>query len=130
MPLISKKKYEEEREILDKARQMLRATFVEGELMTIPELRVINGLDYKRMDDQLLDEVEALERAWKITRYVASQGKQKKLEPVPHREIVSQPKNPDYRVVWSGSKKRGMSANQCGTSGAFRGKTRREIGDL
>lgn len=133
MPLISRKKYEEERDVLDKARQMLRSMFVEGELTLLPELRIMNGLDYKRMDDQLLEDVEVLERAWKITRYVASQGKQKKLEPTPHEEAVTQPKNSGYKVMWSGTmaaKGRGMSANQCSTSGAFRGKTRGQIGDL
>lgn len=128
MALLKKDDYEDQRTVLELARQALRSVFVQGELDTLPELRVINGMDYKRLDDQLLAESEELERRWKITRYVASQGKQKKFEDTPRTENpVREIQGEKYRVVSSGALK---SAGMCTTSSAFRRGKRSDIGDI
>lgn len=120
--------YEEEKAIITEARCILRRTFVEGELETIPECRVINGLEYKNYDDQLIEQERVLESKWLMSRvnYAQKQGQRKEEARV---VCISEGRHHDppafkYHVVCDGAMK---SAPGCDTSAGWKGRSKFEL---
>src|SRR5258708_1886281 len=75
--LLSKCAYEERKHDLELQRAELRSEFVAQQMDEIPELRTLDGLKYKYIDDRLTRDLEDLERSWQVTRFVVSQRKGK-----------------------------------------------------
>lgn len=137
MPVFTGKQYEEKRVELEETRVFLRQEFLEQQDW-IPEARTFDGCEYKRQDDQLLAQLELLERQRNFSKYLFSQRQDSRSNMVSDIERALMggngkpnilPPAPKYKVVWNGAMK-GRSSDGCSTSSAFRGKTRSEIGAL
>lgn len=73
--MLRKSEYEEQKMVLEKARQKLLSYFATSEVeATLQDLRPINGWQFKQMDDMLVKELEQLELKWKMVKVNYAMG--------------------------------------------------------
>lgn len=77
--LYTKALFESDVEWLEQRRSRLRRVFLAGQLpnTNIPEEWRIDGIEYKRLDDEIVMEIERLEKKLKFSGFVISQSKGK-----------------------------------------------------
>ena len=74
MALLRKDEYEQAKADLERSRQLLLSQFAD-EQDVIPELRSMNGFQFKHLDNKLLAQLAELEVRWRMTKFVVSQRK-------------------------------------------------------